>query len=203
MLTNLKSKAVELDGKIEAAQMRHEASRQALATAHLTDGDIPRAQADETAARVDLDALRQAHAALLENITLVEKEALEDLLAKRTNKVQRLTKTYFAKLQKVEDFIGMALTELAASNNALDEIREAASLPAIGDQPPAWEKLNHALRDPHPPVAIAIASLIAREDRVFAEHLGRALSNHKTASVQCAGRSVTEMALNPYEVIAA
>jgi hypothetical protein len=202
-LNRLHSKAVELDGKIEAAQMRHEASRQALAQAHLTDGDIPRAQADETAARVDLDALRQAHAALLEQLPAAEQAALDEQLKVRTNKIRRLSEKNRAKVGKAEDFLKMAMIELAAASTAMAEIEALSVLPDIGQAPPEWKALQQSLANSKSPLAIAAAVIIAGADRDFAEKLGSALCNHKTSAMQANGRSMVEMAIHPIDMVAA
>ena len=201
-LSEIQSKTIELAGKIESAEMRLSDARQVLVSAHLNDGDASRANADVIAAKVDLDALRQAHSTVLDRIPAAEQAALDDLLNKRRNKIGRLSKTYRAKLGKSEDFLRMFLTELAAANRTLEEISQLTVLPDIGELPPEWKALQQALSDPKSPMAIAAATIIATEDRIFAERLGSALCNHKTSAMQCNGRTMLEMAISPEDHLA-
>jgi hypothetical protein len=201
MLNDIQSKAIEIEGQIDLASMALEDRKQSLAEAHLYGGDLEAANAAVVSATADLEALHTASGAIKKELAAAEASAMADLINERTADIKRLSKAYEARLNKAEEHLCLMMAELSEADEILQTIRASASLPALGEIPGEWRDLLAVLKDPYPPVAVAAAVIVARENRVFGEHFGRALSSHKTASVQCAGRTMSEMAVSPIDVV--
>ena len=193
----LSIKRQRLLSKIGQAEYRLEQAQSDLADCYLNDTDAGRINADVIAAQIDLQALKSALVSIDAQIVEADKLAFEKRADASIKEIRKLSGEYDKHLNKAEEFCRIMMMELNNAALTLGEIQAASDLNGAD-----FQNLRLALREANGPVAVAMATLIASENRIFAETLGSALCNHKDASLQCAGRSVSEMAISPIGLVA-
>ena len=196
-LNELQAKQIEVSGKIEVAETRLTDANTAHTHGIITNGDTSRLSANVIAAQADLKGLMQAADRLDVMVREAEGEALINLMEDRAGKITRKSKRYHTHLKKADEYIDLMLAELADADAHLIDIQRLSELPTLGQTPEGWTRLKTDIRNANHPVAIAIAAKIGQRNPLFAELLGRSLSEHRTASQQAAGRGIIEMAFQP------
>jgi hypothetical protein len=182
----LELKSLELTAKVEEAKFHLESTQRASAQAHIGNGDTKGTSLEVQAARINLEALEGALEGIQQLIADEREEALRARQVREQNARVKKSDKYRKTIQKADEFLSLFVQELDNADKILADLSAKGSV-----------DLRIAIKGAASPIALATAAKLGETSPQFIENLARALQVYKQASMQCRGRSMTDMALDP------